>query len=90
MDKKNSLLKMIEEEEKLFREVRNHIMDNHHRRITIDELAKETKVDRKIISKWIKEGKLVLGKPNNSSKDDFMTEIIKSRDELLKEIEKKK
>jgi len=39
MNKKNYLLEMIEQEEKIFRVVRNHIMDNFDRKITIDELA---------------------------------------------------
>ena len=90
MDKKNYLLQIMEEEAKTFRKVRNHIMDNPHRRITIDELAKETGVDRRQISKWLDEGRLTIGKPSTTSKDDFMTEIIKSRDELIKEMEKKK
>lgn len=90
MNKKNSLQQMIEEENNLFRVVRNHIIDNHDRMITLDEVAKETGVDRRLVSKWISEGRLNIGKPSHSSKDDLMTEIIKSRDEMIKELEKKK
>lgn len=90
MDKKNYLLQMIEEEEKEFRRVRTHIMDNFNKKFTIDELAKETGISRKLISKWLSEGKLTLGKPNTNSKDDFLTELIKTRDEMIKELEKKK
>lgn len=90
MEKKNYLLQMMEEEEKNFRKVRNYIMDNYHRKITLDELAKETGLSRKLISKWLDEGKLSLGKPTVNSKDDFLTELIKTRDEMIKELEKKK
>ena len=90
MNKKNYLLEMIEQEEKIFRVVRNQIMDNFDRKITIDELAKETGVDRKLISKWINENKLNLGKPSNLTQDSLLNEIIKSRDEMIKDLEKKK
>lgn len=90
MDKKNYLLQMLEEEDKKFRRVRAHIMDNFNRKFTIDELAKETGISRKLISKWLDEGRLTLGKPNTYSKDDFLTELIKTRDEMIKELEKKK
>ena len=90
MNKKNYLLEIIEQEEKIFRVVRNHIMDNFDRKITIDELAKETGVDRKLISKWINENKLNLGKPSNLTQDSLLNEIIKSRDEMIKDLEKKK
>lgn len=90
MNKKNYLLEMIEEEEKAFRKVRNHIMDNFDRKITIDELAKETGIDRKLISKWISENKISLGKPSYITKDSLLNEIIKSRDEMIKDLEKKK
>ena len=79
MNKKNYLLEMIEQEEKIF-----------DRKITIDELAKETGVDRKLISKWINENKLNLGKPSNLTQDSLLNEIIKSRDEMIKDLEKKK
>ena len=65
-------------------------MDNFDRKITIDELAKETGVDRKLISKWINENKLNLGKPSNLTQDSLLNEIIKSRDEMIKDLEKKK
>lgn len=90
MNKKNSLQQMIEEEEGIFRKVRNHIRDNYSRRLSLEEVSRETNVDIKIISKWVNEGKLKIGKPNHQSKDDLMTEIIKSRDEMIKELEKKK
>lgn len=90
MDKKNYLLQIMEEEEKQFRKVRSYIMDNFSGNFTIDELAKETGINRKLISKWLNEGKLTLGKPNTNSKDDFLTELIKTRDEMIKELEKKK
>ena len=81
---------LTQQEEKIFRVVRNHIMDNFDRKITIDELAKETGVDRKLISKWINENKLNLGKPSNLTQDSLLNEIIKSRDEMIKDLEKKK
>ena len=90
MEKKNYLLKMMEEEENQFRRVRNYIMDNFDRKFTIDEIAKETGISRKLISKWLNEGKLTLGKPSSNSKDDFLTELIKTRDEMIKKLEKKK
>jgi len=90
MNKKNYLLEMIEQEEKAFRIVRNHIMDNFNRKITIDELTKETGIDRKLISKWISENKINLGKPSNLTQDSLLNEIIKSRDEMIKDLEKKK
>lgn len=90
MSNKNYLLELLEKEEKIFRKVRNHIFDNSHRNITIEELAKETGVDIKIISKWVKENKLSMGKLNYQTKDTLLNEIIKSRDEMIKELEKKK
>ena len=90
MNKKNYLKEMIEEEEKAFRKVRNHIMDNFDRKITIDELVKETGIDRKLISKWISENRISLGTPSYVTKDSFLNEIIKSRDEMIKDLEKKK
>ena len=90
MNKKNYLLEMIEQEEKIFRVVRNHMMDNFYSKITIDELDKLTGLDRKLISKWINENKLNLGKPSNLTQDSLLNEIIKSRDEMIKDLEKKK
>lgn len=90
MGRKNYLQQMLEEEDQLFKRVRNYIRDNYDRRLTIEEVAHETRIDIKIISKWVSEGKLNMGKPNYQSKDDLMTEIIKSRDEMIKELEKKK
>lgn len=87
---KNYLQQVMEEEEKLFRKVRNHIMDNFDRKLTIDEVSKETGVDRKLISKWVTQGKLDTGRPDYRSKDNLMSELIKSRDEMVKELEKKK
>ena len=90
MSKKNYLLELAEKEEQTFRIVRNYIFDNTDRNITIEELSKETGVDIKIISKWIKENKLSMGKPKYHTGDSLLNEIIKSRDEMIKDLEKKK
>jgi hypothetical protein len=60
---KNYLQEMIEKEEEEFNKVRSYIADNFDRRLTITDVVHETKVDRKLISKWLKEERLHLGKP---------------------------
>jgi hypothetical protein len=76
----NYLKELLEEEEKLFKIARDFLGDNFDKSFTIDQLSKETGIDRRLINKWIKEGRFKQGRTINNSKDAFIDELIKSID----------
>lgn len=79
----NYLQQMEKEEEEQFRKARNYLMDNYMRSFTVDMLAKETGVERRLISKWVREGRLLKGREARTN-DDFINELIKSKDKKNK------
>lgn len=76
----NYLKEMMEEEEKLFKIARDFLGDNFDKSFTIDQLSKETGIERRLINKWIKEGRFRQGRAMNQSKDSFIEELIKDRE----------
>lgn len=76
----NYLKELLEEEEKLFKIARDFLGDNFDKSFTIDQLSEETGIDRRLINKWIKEGRFKQGRTINNSKDAFIDELIKSID----------
>ena len=76
----NYLKELMEEEEKLFKMARDFLGDNFDRSFTIDELSKETGIERRLINKWIKEGRFRQGRTMNQSKDSFIEDLIKDRE----------
>lgn len=76
----NYLKELMKKEEELFNEVKEFMWNNYNRRISIDILVKETGVERKLINKWIDEGRLSLGSKITKSTNPFLEELIKDRD----------
>lgn len=76
----NYLKELMEEEEKLFKVARDFLGDNFDKSFTIDQLSKETGIERRLINKWIKEGRFHQGRAMNQSKDSFIEDLIKDRE----------
>lgn len=75
----NYLKELMEEEEKLFRKARNFLMDNYHRHITMDELSEETGIERRLINKWVKEGRFHQKKTMANEDNPFLDDLIKDK-----------
>ncbi len=84
----NYLKQLEEEEEKLFRQAREYLMDNFNRNITPEELIVELGLERRLVNKWIKEGRFKSGREAYDTKSKFMQDLIKSKDELIKKTKK--
>lgn len=76
----NYLKELIKKEEELFNKAREFMWDNYDKSISIDILVKETGIERKLINKWIDEGRLSLGSKITKSTNPFFEELIKDRD----------
>lgn len=84
----NYLKQLEEEEEKLFRKARDYLMDNFNKNITPEDLIENLGIERRLVNKWIKEGRFRSGREAYDSKSKFMQDLIKSKDELIKKTKK--
>lgn len=84
----NYLKQLEEEEEKLFRQARDYLMDNFNKNITPEDLIENLGIEIRLVNKWIKEGRFRSGREAYDSKSKFMQDLIKSKDELIKKTKK--
>lgn len=84
----NYLKQLEEEEERLFRQARDYLMDNFNKNITPEDLIENLGIERRLVNKWIKEGRFRSGREAYDSKSKFMQDLIKSKDELIKKTKK--
>ncbi len=84
----NYLKQLEEEEEKLFRQAREFLMDNFNKNVTMEDLIEELGLERRLVNKWIKEGRFRNGREAYDTKSQFMRDLIKSKDDLMKKTKK--